>query len=92
LPLISKIMPDTSTTKKSGQAGAWLMTADNSLLINGGIYSYDSKPSSRVWEKVLDPAVGGSVVNESLEILGLEPDILETISQAAAGNSNELSI
>ncbi len=53
LPIISRILPDASTPKKSGQVGAWLMTADKSELMNGGIYSYDRKPSSRVWESYL---------------------------------------
>jgi hypothetical protein len=72
LPIIARIMPDTSTTMKSGQAGAWLMTADKRLLDNGGIYSYDRKLSSRVWEKVSDPAVGRSVINESFKLLGFD--------------------
>ncbi len=76
LPIISRIMPDSSTPSRSGQAGAWLMTADISLLDNGGIYSYDRKPSARVWEKVFSPEIGCSVIDESIELLGLDHTIL----------------
>ncbi|MFH0782972.1 MAG: SDR family NAD(P)-dependent oxidoreductase [Pseudomonadota bacterium] len=76
LPIISRIMPDSSTPARSGQAGAWLMTADNSLLNNGGIYSYDRKPSTRVWAKIFSSEIGCSVLDESMEMLGLDREIL----------------
>lgn len=76
LPIISRIMPDSSTPARSGQAGAWLMTADNSLLNNGGIYSYDRKPSTRVWAKIFSSEIGCSVLDESIEMLGLDREIL----------------
>jgi NAD(P)-dependent dehydrogenase (short-subunit alcohol dehydrogenase family) len=91
LPILARTMPDTSTTKKSGQAGAWLMTADKRLLNNGGIYSYDRKLSSRVWEKVYDPAVGRIVINESFGLLGFDHEILNAIAQDRAGNSDKAS-
>lgn len=72
LPVIARFMPDTSTPVRSGQVGSWLMTADSRLLNNGGIYSYNKKPSTRVWEKILSPEIGRSVLNESLELLGLD--------------------
>jgi len=81
LPIISRIMPDSSTPARSGQAGAWLMTADNSLLNNGGIYSYDRKPSTRVWEKIVSPEIGRSVLDESIELLELNSEILNQIEQ-----------
>lgn len=76
LPVISRIMPDSSTPARSGKACAWLMTADNSLLNNGGIYSYDRKPSNRVWEKIYSHEIGCGVLDESMEMLGIAPDIL----------------
>ncbi len=76
LPIISRIMPDSSTPSKSGQAGAWLMTGDKSQLKNGGIYSYDKKPATRVWEKVFSPQIGCSILDESIEMLGLDREIL----------------
>lgn len=76
LPVISRVMPDSSTPERSGQAGALLMTADNSLLNNGGIYSYDKKLSIRAWEKVFSPEIGRSVLDESMEMLGLDRKIL----------------
>ena len=76
LPLIARFMPDTSNPIKSGQVGSWLMTADSSLLNNGGIYSYDKKPSTRVWEKIFSPEIGRSVLNESLGLLGLDREVL----------------
>jgi NAD(P)-dependent dehydrogenase (short-subunit alcohol dehydrogenase family) len=76
LPIMARFMPDTSTPARSGQAGAWLMTADCSLLKKGGIYAYDRKPSTRVWEKVFSPEIGLSALDESLELLGRYNEIL----------------
>lgn len=72
LPVVAKFMPDSSTPERSGEAGAWLMTTDQNAISSGGIYSYDMKPSKRVWDKVHDPAVGASVLDESLQLLGIE--------------------
>lgn len=76
LPVISKFMPDSSTPDKSGQAGAWIMTTPQENLVNGGIYSYDRKLSNRVSEDVREPALGHRVLDESLGLLGLQPDAL----------------
>jgi NAD(P)-dependent dehydrogenase (short-subunit alcohol dehydrogenase family) len=86
LPIFARILPDSSTSERSGQAGAWLMTADPSLLNNGGIYSYEKKPSTRIWEKVADPDVGRRVLDESLELLGLDREMLNRIDPGGAGS------
>ena len=88
LPIISKIMPDSSTPAKSGQAGAWLLTADNGLLENGGIYSYDRKPSKRVWEKVFSHDIGCRVLDESMDLLKLNREILNQIEQVNQADAN----
>ena len=74
LPTIARFLPDTSTPAKSGKVGAWLMTAGSGLLHNGGIYSYDKKLSTSVWENVFAPEIGRGVLDETIELLGLDQD------------------
>ena len=80
-------MPDSSTPEKSGRAGAWIMTTDQTQLANGGIYSYDKECSKRVWEEVINPKVVQSVLDESLELLGLNHDVLSRIEQDGTGDA-----
>ena len=35
----------------------------------GMIFSFDYKPSTRVWEKVFDPEIGKAVIDDSLNLL-----------------------
>ena len=77
LPLIATLLPDTSTPIRSGAAGAWLMTDTTGSLKNGAIYSYDRQLSRRCWDMVFDPNTGRRVLNESLDLLGINHDILQ---------------
>lgn len=79
LPVIAKALPDTSTPDRSGAAAAWLMTAKNDQLKNGGVYSYDKKLSPRCWEKVFDPDIGSRVLDESLDLMGFQRNVLKSI-------------
>ena len=69
LPIIARFFPDSSTPEKSGRAAAQLLFADRSRLEHGGIYSYDCKLSSRVRDRVFDPAIGRSVIDDSLAMI-----------------------
>ena len=69
LPIIARLFPDSSTPEKSGRAAAQLLFADRSRLEHGGIYSYDCKLSSRVRDRVFDPAIGRSVIDDSLAMI-----------------------
>lgn len=63
------------------------MTADSNLLYNGGIYSYDRKPSTRVWEKVYSPEIGSSVLDESIVMLGIKCNVFGATIAGANFNS-----
>ena len=66
LPIVARLLPDTSTTDRSGRQAARLMTADRSELKHGGIYSYDGSLSTRVLQRVFDPTLGRRVLEDSL--------------------------
>lgn len=69
LPWIAPLLPDTSTTERSGATAAWLMTADGLRSRSGEVFSYDRQPSRRVWERANETEVGRRVVEESLTLL-----------------------
>jgi len=69
LPIVGKILPDTSTPDKSGKAAAWIMTTNQLMNKTGIIFSYARKPSKRVWSKVLDAGIGKAVLEDSFALL-----------------------
>ena len=69
LPIVGKILPDTSTPDKSGKAAAWIMTTNKLKNKSGVIFSYARKPSKRVWAKVLDADIGKAVLDDSFALL-----------------------
>lgn len=69
LPAMAKLMPGTSTPKRSGKTAAWIMTSGQLSKSSGLIFSYHRKPSKVVWEKVFDPEIGKAVVDDSLQLL-----------------------
>lgn len=69
LPILARVFPDSSTPDRSGRAAADLLFADRSELEHGGIYSYDGQLSRRVRDRVFDPAIGRSVIDDSLEMI-----------------------
>ena len=74
LPIIARVLPDSSTPKRSGRAGAWLMTAARDDLHHGGIYSYDGKLNRYVIDRVRDAEIGRRVVDDSLALLRRESE------------------
>lgn len=73
LPIIARVLPDTSTPDRSGNAAAKLLNADLSELTPGGIYTYECVLSKRVRERVFDPGIGRRVVDDSLEMIRRPP-------------------
>lgn len=63
--LIAPFLPDTSTASRSGKTAAWLMTDPSLLAHNGEVFSFDRKPSRRVWEKARDPKLAAAVVDQT---------------------------
>ena len=78
LPLIARLLPDTSTPHKSGATAAWLMTTGSEYLKNGGIYSYDKQLSRRCWDMVFDIDIGRRVLDESMDLMGISRDVLHS--------------
>lgn len=68
---VAPLLPDTSTTERSGEAAAWLLTDPDVVARNGEVFSFDRAPSSRVWERVRDRTVGREVVDQTLALLGV---------------------
>ncbi len=68
LPIVARMLPDTSTTARSGRQAARLMTADRGDLKHGGIYAHDGRLSKRVSSRVFDTDLGDRVLEESLAI------------------------
>lgn len=73
LPIVARVLPDSSTPDRSGRAGAWLMTAPTGELNHGGIYSYDRRLSGRVEKRVFDDEIGRRVLDDSLALLSRCP-------------------
>lgn len=69
LPVIARVLPDSSTPARSGKAAAELLKADRAQLRPGGIYTYKGNLSKRVTDRVFDPGIGRRVVDDSLELL-----------------------
>ncbi len=69
LPILARVFPDSSTTERSGKAGAALLTSGRADLRPGGIYSYDCELSKRVIERVFDPEIGRRVLDDSLALI-----------------------
>jgi len=66
---VAPLLPDTSTPARSGEAAAWIMTCDDVRSRTGEVFSYNRKPSQRVWDQARDPEIGRRVVEESLTLL-----------------------
>lgn len=69
LPIVAKLLPDTSTPERSGAAAAWIMTSSELEGKTGIIFSYNRKPSNGVWSRVFDAEVGNSVIQDSMDLL-----------------------
>ena len=69
LPIVARVLPDSSTPKRSGEAGARLMTAPREDLHHGGIYSYDGELNQYVIDRVRDADIGRRVVDDSIELI-----------------------
>lgn len=68
LPLLAWMLPDSSSVTRSADAALFLLTQPQDSP-SGTIFNFNRKPSKSVWEKVLDPAIGKQLVDESLTLL-----------------------
>lgn len=70
LPWIAPLLPDTSTPERSGAAARWLLTDPSAAARSGEVFSFDCRPSTRVWPASRDPDLGRRVLDETLALLG----------------------
>lgn len=69
LPLAVPLLPDASTTSRSGRAVAALLRLDADRFAHGRIYNYRLEPSRYAIDRVFDPEVGRRVIDDSLALL-----------------------
>lgn len=69
LPLLAKVLPDSSTPARSGAAGARLLKTDSGGLRAGGIYTYTCELSRRAIDRVFDVDIGRRVVDDSIALI-----------------------
>jgi len=69
LPVIAKVLPDSSTPERSGKAAAALLETEAGCLRPGGIYSYNCELSKRVIDRVFDAEIGRRVVDDSIDLI-----------------------
>lgn len=69
LPVVARLLPDSSTPKRSGSAAADLLKTEPAFLQTGGIYSFDRQLSKRVIDRVFDAQIGRRVVDDSIDLI-----------------------
>lgn len=69
LPLLAWMLPESSTTTRSADAAAWILSEAHGAA-SGTVFLFDKKPARHVWESVFDPQLGQRVVNDSLALMG----------------------
>lgn len=67
LPIVARLLPDSSTTARSGRAAADLMTTPSPA--HGEIFDFNLKPSKHAIDRIRDPEIGREVVDDSLALL-----------------------
>lgn len=72
LPLVARLLPDTSTPERSAAAAYWLLTDPAPLARSGEVWSFDRAPSRRVWSRARDPELARTAFEQSLALLGIE--------------------
>lgn len=70
MPIIGIFLPDTSSTRLSGNAASWIISEKKLDYASGTIFSYNKKPSKHVWkEMVLNEKIGKEVYEDTLLII-----------------------
>lgn len=71
MPAMRFLLPDTSSTKKSAGAAAWIMTTPHIQNKPGTVFSYNKKPSVYVWkDNVFDEKIGAAIYEDSMKVIG----------------------
>jgi len=68
---IAPLLPDTSTPERSAAAAASLLLDPGAPAQSGEVFSFDGRPSRRVWGEARRPETGRAVLDQSLELLRL---------------------
>lgn len=67
LPVLARVLPEWSTTRRSAATATWMLTEE---LRNGATYDYDRQPSRRLSPQARDPALARLVYEQSVALLG----------------------
>jgi len=84
LPIVARLLPDASTTVRSGKAAARQLLTERDQVEHGQIYTYQLKPTRLAIPRVFDPEIGRRVLDDSLEMLGKTPDCLQAFKSMPA--------
>jgi NAD(P)-dependent dehydrogenase (short-subunit alcohol dehydrogenase family) len=70
MPIVGIFLPDTSSTRKSGNAASWIISDEKFDYPSGTIFSYNKKPGKHVWkEMVYNERIGKEIYEDSLLML-----------------------
>jgi NAD(P)-dependent dehydrogenase (short-subunit alcohol dehydrogenase family) len=70
LPIAGAFMPDTSSARRSAEAARWMLTEEDLAFPSGSVLSFDRKPATYVWRRMVDDErVRGEIFEDSLGIL-----------------------
>ena len=69
LHLVALALPDASTPTRSARTAAWLLTEPGVEALSGTCFSYHRKPSTYVWSRVAEPALGAEVFEQTRAFL-----------------------
>ncbi len=70
MPLMGHLLPDTTSTRRSGKTAAWIVQTSKVKDQSGQIFSYNRKPNKYVWEEfVFDKKIGREVYEESMKAI-----------------------
>ena len=71
MPITGHLLPDTTSTRRSGKVAAWIMETSTIKNQSGEIFSYNKKPNKYVWKEVaLNEKIGREVYEDSMKIIG----------------------
>ena len=69
LPILSKILPDSSTPQRSAKVATLIMEDPAISNQRSTIFSFDGKPLKNIWGPVLDKKIGKIVIDDSINLL-----------------------
>lgn len=69
LPIVARLLPDTSTTECSAAAAIWIMTSETNERKSGEVFSFDRKKAKHVIDRVNNSEIGRAVFDDSIRLV-----------------------